>query len=195
MTDKVCVLLTLTVISFQTDGLLHNNRLYLRRDRLPAYFPDSTIEDIAGMSSLRGVILFVFAIIIISPLSCFITHVIWLFPANPIWNPMLYSWYLIFKKRIYNHWWRICMLYKTGQMSIASDAGMFDKKLHDGLLHNNRLYLRRDRLPDTAGKGSRMSLRKNTSPAICHEQWEANCHMPLVIALFLHIFQILQLRI
>ncbi len=42
---------------------------------------------------------------------------------------------------------QIRMLYKTGQMSIASDAGMFDKKLHDGLLHNNRLYLRRDRLP------------------------------------------------
>lgn len=42
---------------------------------------------------------------------------------------------------------QIRMLYKTGQMSIARDAGMFDKKLHDGLLHNNRLYLRRDRLP------------------------------------------------
>lgn len=41
---------------------------------------------------------------------------------------------------------QIRMLYKTGQMSIARDAGMFDKKLHDGLLHNNRLYLRRDRL-------------------------------------------------
>lgn len=41
---------------------------------------------------------------------------------------------------------QIRMLYKTGQMSIARDAGMFDKKLHDGLLHNNRLYLRGDRL-------------------------------------------------
>lgn len=41
---------------------------------------------------------------------------------------------------------QIRMLYKTSQMTIARDAGMFDKKLHDGLLHNNRLYLRRDRL-------------------------------------------------
>ena len=38
------------------------------------------------------------------------------------------------------------MLYNTGQMSIASDAETFDKELHDGLLHRNRLYLRGDRL-------------------------------------------------
>ena len=41
---------------------------------------------------------------------------------------------------------QIRMLYKTGQMSIASDAETFDKELYDGLLHNNRLYLRGDRL-------------------------------------------------
>lgn len=38
----------------QHDGLLHRNRLYLRRDRLPAYFPDSTIEDIAGSLEAQG---------------------------------------------------------------------------------------------------------------------------------------------
>lgn len=41
---------------------------------------------------------------------------------------------------------QIRMLYNTGQMSIASAAETFDKELHDGLLHRNRLYLRGDRL-------------------------------------------------
>lgn len=41
---------------------------------------------------------------------------------------------------------RIRLLYKTNQMSIASAAETFDKELHDGLLHRNRLYLRGDRL-------------------------------------------------
>lgn len=41
---------------------------------------------------------------------------------------------------------RICTLYKTGQMFIASDTETFDKEQHDGVLHRNRLYLRGDRV-------------------------------------------------
>lgn len=41
---------------------------------------------------------------------------------------------------------QIRKLYKTGQMSIASDLKQFDKMLHDGLVHRNRLYLRGDKI-------------------------------------------------
>lgn len=41
---------------------------------------------------------------------------------------------------------QIRKLYKTGQMHIASDAKTFDKEVHDGLLHRNKLYLRGDRV-------------------------------------------------
>ncbi len=41
---------------------------------------------------------------------------------------------------------RIRVLYKTGQMQIASDAKTFDTEVHDGLLHRNGLYLRGERV-------------------------------------------------
>ena len=41
---------------------------------------------------------------------------------------------------------RIRALYKNDRMSIANDDKQFDKNRHDGLRHNNRLYLRGDRL-------------------------------------------------
>lgn len=42
---------------------------------------------------------------------------------------------------------RIRILYKTKQMSIADDVETFDKELHDGVFHRNKLYLRGERVP------------------------------------------------
>lgn len=42
---------------------------------------------------------------------------------------------------------RIRILYKMKQMSIADDVETFDKELHDGVFHRNKLYLRGERVP------------------------------------------------
>lgn len=48
--------------------------------------------------------------------------------------------------KVQNYLGHIRELYKNGRMSIANDVEQFNMECHDGLWHNNRLYLRGERL-------------------------------------------------
>lgn len=48
--------------------------------------------------------------------------------------------------KVQDYWGSMRELYKSGQLSVASCIDQFDVEVHDGLLHKNRLYFRRDKL-------------------------------------------------
>jgi len=52
------------------------------------------------------------------------------------------------KEESKNYWECIRALYKNRQLSVADSAKCFDKDLNDGVIHNNILYLRREKLSE-----------------------------------------------